>query len=110
MVKLRAMAGFVGIRNVLAQVVNADAHAGAIHDLSDTNCVTNFGSRDKAARNATSNRRVFSKFSQRTVFRKMDEERPQHEVPAKSGKRERWVLDTCIKATGFCITTGVRRA
>ena len=82
MVELRAVAGFVGIGDVLAQVIDADAHAGAVDGLGDAHRVGDFRARHEPARNAVTDRGSLGKIAQRTIFRKMDEERPQHELPA----------------------------
>ena len=84
LIQLRAVAGLVGIGNVLTKVVDAHAHARAIDSLRDPHGVGDFRSGNETPGYASPQRRLLGKAAQRTIFRKMDEEGPQHEVPATS--------------------------
>ena len=75
-VEFGAFAGFVGIGDVLAQIVDTDAHASAVDRLSDAYGVGDLGAGDEAPGNAASDRGALGKAAQRTVFRKTDEEGP----------------------------------
>ena len=75
-VELRALAGFVEIGDVLAQVVDADAHTGAVDGLGDAHGVGDFRSGHEAARNAAADGGALGEAAQGTIFRKMDEECP----------------------------------
>ena len=76
MVELRAVAGFVGIGDILAQVVDADAHASAVDGLGDAHSVGDFRACHETAGNPTTDGRALGEIAQRTIFREMDEERP----------------------------------
>src|SRR5260370_11913944 len=78
------MTGFVGIGDVLSQIVDGDAHARTVHSLGDADGVSDFGAGHEAPRYPASDCGLFGKTAQRSVFRKADEERPQHAVPARS--------------------------
>ena len=103
-VELRAVPRFVGIGNVLAQVIDADAHARAVDRLRDPHRVGNFRARHKPAGNPLTDRRSFGEIPQRTIFRQLDEERPQHEVPAGLEKAGKEIAATGMKTTEICIT------
>src|ERR1700704_1130622 len=49
--------------------------------------------------------RAFGKIPQEPIFGKMDEERPQHEIPAGCGMVRRGITAASRKTTEFCITT-----
>ena len=63
MVELRAVAGFFRIRYIFAEVVDADAHAGAIDSLGGANGVCDLGARDEPSGDAAANGRSFGKTS-----------------------------------------------
>ena len=105
-VELGALASFIGIGDVLAQIVDADAHARAVNGLSNANGVGDFRARHEAAGNPAADRGALGKSTQRTIFGKADKERPQHEVPARCGKIRKEMRVTCRKTTEICITTG----
>src|ERR1700722_14331023 len=95
MVELRALAGFFGVGDVLAQVIDADAHAGTVDGLGNAHSVGGLRARYETARNPPTERGSLGKIAQRTVFRKIDEERPQHELPANSGMIWKGMPATC---------------
>jgi hypothetical protein len=70
------LTGFVEVGDVLAQVIDADAHAGSVDGLSDADGVGDFRARDEAARDAAADRGALGKSAQGTTFRKTDEEGP----------------------------------
>src|SRR5580765_6632042 len=84
LIKLRAVARLVGVRDVLAEVVDADAHPSLVYGLGYAYGIGDFGSGYKSSGNPLSNRRTLGEATQRSILRKMDEEGPQHEVPATS--------------------------
>src|SRR5579862_999914 len=115
LVELAAMAGFLGIGYVFTKIVDAHAHARAIHRLGDAHRVGNFCSRHETPGNALSDRRAFGEITQKTVFRKMDEEGSQHGVRAtskgsKTSKGRKQALRNRRKTTEFCITNQKGRA
>ena len=63
MVELGAVAGFCRIRYIFAEVVDADAHAGAIDSLGCTYGIGDLGARDKTSGDAAAERRSFGKTS-----------------------------------------------
>ncbi len=75
-IQLGAVAGLFGIGYVLSQIIDADAHAGAIDGLSSANRVGDLGASDETAGDAAAQRGSLGKIPQGRVFRKMDEESP----------------------------------
>src|SRR5215469_7338316 len=109
-IKLGAVPRFVEIGDVFTQVIDADAHASVIHRLGYPHGIGDLGACYKTAGNTLTNGRTFRKIAQTAVFRKLDEEGPQHGVPATSKKnlgcnQGDEVSSEDRKTTGFCITT-----
>jgi hypothetical protein len=114
-VKLRAVPGFFRIRNVLAKIVDGDAHACTIYGLRSTYGIRNFSAGDKAPGNTPAQRRAFGEMAHGRVFRELDEERPQHGIPTeRAPARGRKGLDTWmmalnnVRATEFVPQPGAR--
>jgi hypothetical protein len=76
MVELRAVPGFFRIGCVLAQIIDADAHTGAIYSLRNPHRVGDCGSGHEAIGNAAADGRMLGESAQRAVFREIDEEGP----------------------------------
>src|SRR5215469_14380483 len=109
-IELGAMACFVRIGDVFAQIVDANAHASMIHRLGDPDRIGDLCSGYKTAGNTLAQGRTLRKIAQTAVLRKLDEEGPQHGVPATSKRnfgrnKGGEVLSEDRKTTGFCITT-----
>jgi len=49
MIELGAMAGFVGIGDIFAEIVDADAHAGSVDRLGSADRVGNLSTGDESA-------------------------------------------------------------
>ena len=62
-IQFAAVPGFVGVGDVLAQVVDADAGAPLVHGLRGAKDVLDLGACDKAAGEAQPHRRVFGKMA-----------------------------------------------
>jgi len=62
-IELRAMSRFIDIGDILAQVVDADAHPRAIYILRDSHRIGNLGPGHEPAGNPLSNRRALRKTS-----------------------------------------------
>ena len=56
MIKLGAVAGLVGIGDIFAQVVDADAHAGAVDGLRGADGIGDLGASNEAAGDAAAER------------------------------------------------------
>src|SRR5260370_1231829 len=68
-------------------------------EIADADGVSDFGAGHEAPRYPASDCGLFGKTAQRSVFRKADEERPQHAVPARSEMVRKGVLRTVMKIT-----------
>src|ERR1019366_8766134 len=81
-IKRGAMFGFVGVGDVFAQVVDADARARLVDPLGDADDVAELGPGDEAAGEAQPERRVLGKMADGMVLREFDEDGSQHEASA----------------------------
>ena len=76
MVELGAVLGFVGVGDVLAQVVDADAGAPLVDHLRGANHIVQVRARDEALREAQTERRFLGEVAQAAAFRERNEGRP----------------------------------
>src|ERR1700692_4053906 len=60
-VELRAVAGFIGIGDIFAKVVDADAHAGAVYRLGGADRIDNLSAGNEAAGEAASEGGAFGR-------------------------------------------------
>ena len=74
--RVRRFGGLRRVGDVLAEVVDADAHAGAVDGLSDADGISDFGAGDEAAGNAATEALTLGESAQGTAFREADEECP----------------------------------
>src|SRR6185312_6778620 len=81
-IEVRAVTGFVGIGDVLPEVIEADAHAQRIYFLTGAQRFFHGCAGDKASREPLSHGRTFRKFAQKTALRQRDERCPYHRSPA----------------------------
>ena len=84
-VELGAVFGFVGVGDVLAQVVDADAGAPLVDHLRGANHIVQVRAGDEALREAQSQRRFFGEVAQAFAFGEPDEGRPQHGTSSEWG-------------------------
>ncbi len=61
MIELGTVAGFVGIGDIFAEIVDADAHAGAVDGLGGADGVGNLSAGDEAIGDAAAERRTLGK-------------------------------------------------
>ena len=80
-VELGAGAGFVGVGDVLAQIVDGDAGANLIHGGGGANRVRNLGAGDEAGGSALAKAGAFGDAAQRPALRQCNEDCPQHGAP-----------------------------
>ena len=77
-VELGAGAGFVGVGDVLAQIVDGDAGADLIHDGGGANCGGNFCAGDKAGGSALAKAGAFGDGAHPPALGERDEQCSQH--------------------------------
>src|SRR5205807_8125721 len=75
-VKFGAFASLVRIGDVFTEIVDADAHASAVHSLRGADCVGDFFAGYEAAGDAAAEGGAFGETAQETVLRESDEKRP----------------------------------
>ncbi len=85
-IKLGAVLGLVGVGDVLAQVVDADAGAPLVDDFGGVNHIRQLGAGDEALGETHPQRRLLGEVAQPFAFGKRDEERPQHGASCETGR------------------------
>ena len=80
-IKLGGGAGFIGVRDVLAQIVDGDAGAEFIHGGGGAYGVRNLCAGDEAGGSALAKAGAFDDRAQRAALRQRKEKRPQHDAP-----------------------------
>src|SRR5437870_7932546 len=78
MVELGAVARFLGVGDVLAEIIHADAEAGLIDGFGRLQYIFCFQAGDKTAGEFLSQRGALRQAAQRFAFRKADEEGAEH--------------------------------
>src|SRR3981081_4960064 len=77
-VELGAGSSIVEVVNVFTEIVDRNAHSGAVQGLCDRNGIGYFGTCHESVRDSLSNRRPLGKGTKRAILGKKDEERSQH--------------------------------
>src|SRR5260370_11725848 len=80
-IELGAGAGFVGVGDVLAQVVDGDAGAKLIHGGGGANCVRNLCAGDETGGGALAEEGALGEGAGGSALRQGDEDGPQHAPP-----------------------------
>ncbi len=75
-IKLGAGAGFVGVADILAEIIDGDADADLIHRSGGANGVGNLGAGDEAGGRALAKAGVFGDGAQRPALRQCNEDCP----------------------------------
>ena len=78
MIELRAGAAFLGIGDILAEIVDRNAQTLLIDGVRDAQRIVHLSAGHKTAGQALPDGRPFSHAAQRAVLGKRNEKRPQH--------------------------------
>ena len=87
-IELSAGAGFVGVGDVLAEIVDGDAQAGLVYGASGPEHVFDLSAGNKTAGEVLADGGTLGDGAQPVALRERDEERPQHRTPTQVEKME----------------------
>ena len=87
MIELGAVLGLVGVGDVLAQVVDADAGSPLVDLLGGANGIGQMRARYEAVGEAQAQRRILGKMADGFAFRELDEGGSQHVASTGANSR-----------------------